>query len=209
MTPGWTPNSRRAGTRWVRTLTSELRRRPPRSSSRAPWRVCRPTIVSPLRYMVGVALMPLSDALPGLGTHGCLLRPGAAARVPRADVETCGRRDGPQPCVGERAQVLAALVGEQPIVERPVALLLGGAPGAGAGLDGLVVGGSRARPLERRVVVDDPERAGRHVVADERRLDDLGELAARGALEVRPELERDGRIGLAERPALREGDRGR
>ena len=50
--------------------------------------VCRPTIAWPLRYMVGVALTPLAGALLGLGTHGCLLRPGRRGRRP-----TRSRRD--------------------------------------------------------------------------------------------------------------------
>ena len=209
MTPGWTPNSRRAGTRWVRTLTSELRR--PAASIFAPSSLGGAQTDDRLAVEVHGRrrVDALGGALLGLGTHGGLARPGGATGVPRAHVEARGRRDGAQPCIGERAQVLATLVGEQPVVERPVAVLIGGTAGAGAGFDGLVIGGSGARPLECRVMVDDPERAGRHVVADERRLDDLRELPARRALEVRPQLERDRRIGLAERPTHGEGDRGR
>src|SRR4029079_3512681 len=98
------------------------------------------------------------------------------------------------------ALVLTGLVGEDPVVEWPIGCLGGGAARARSRLDRLVVRRAALRALARRVVVDEPERAGRHVFAHERRLDGPRELAADGALEVTPDLERDRGVGLAEGP---------
>ena len=53
-------------------------------------------------------------------------------------------------------------------------------------------------------MVDDPERAGRHILHDQLRLDDRCELATGGTLEVGPDLEGHRRSRLADRPAVGE-----
>ena len=117
-------------------------------------------------------------------------------------------RDRGQPGVGEGALVLAGLVGERPVLERPVA-------GPGRRRSGRR---RRPRPIRRRrTLLFAPWNAaswwtirsvpGRHVRADERRLDGPGELAADRALEVGPHLERHRGVGLAEWPGRRRARR--
>src|SRR5262249_23554545 len=124
------------------------------------------------------------DTLAGLGANRGLLLPGRPASVPRGDVEPGGPGDRAEPRVGERTPVLAGLVREEPVVERPVAILRGRTPGARPGLDRFVVRETGALPLERGVAMHDPERPVGDVVTDERRLHGLGEAATDRTLEV-------------------------
>ena len=159
--------------------------------------------------MVGVALTPAATAWLVSVRTAFWAAPVATQACQRSDVQTGRRGDRRQPGRGVGALVLPGLIGEGPVLVRPVATLVSSATRTGPRFHRLVVRRRALGTLERGVMMDDPKHAGGHVLGHQSRLDRLGELAADRALEVGPDLERDRRVRLADGPSIGQRDRRR
>ena len=167
----------------------------------------RPTIDLAVDRHRRCGVHPRGECRACLGAGGRLLLPRRDTRLPGRDIEARGRGEGGQTRRGERTLVLPGLVREDPILERPVVVLIRRTATARGGLDRLVVGGAALLALEGGIVVDDPERARSHVLGDQCRFDGPGVLTTDRALEIGPHLQGDRSLGLAEGSSIGERDR--
>ena len=191
------------------SLIRRRRLRPPRSDAPSSVTLCSPTRIWPLSRIVGVALTPAATAW-----RSRLGRPSAACPVATQacqvdDVEAGRGRDRGQPVGREGALVLAGSGWRR------------ASPGTASSLPcvgGAARAGARPRPIRRTENCScAPWKAaswwtirsvpGVTYLLIEGRLDGPRELAADGALEVGPDLERHRGVGLADGPAV--GERGR
>ena len=135
------------------------------------------------------------------GQRGFLLRAAAQARVELRAVKAHRVGDLPEPVGTERPHLFPVLVRVEVVVVGPELALVGGTAGRGGRIDRL--GPSTARVVDNHVPVDEVDLPGGDIVLDDQSFDRRGEVAAVRALEVAPQLDRDGCPVPAERPWIR------